>query len=67
MAEALLEHQQAADTAVAVLEGTDALKLYMKIQEVTERMSAVMPFLSMPVCTLCSYWQESSGSGLIWP
>lgn len=34
--ETLLEHQQTADTTVAVIEGTDALKLHMKIEYVLE-------------------------------
>ena len=37
MAEALLEHQQAADATVAVLKGADALELHVEIQNVLQR------------------------------
>lgn len=36
VAQALFEHQQATDTAVAVLEGVDALELHMKIQDILQ-------------------------------
>ena len=34
--EAFLEHQQASDATVAILEGTDALEAYMEIQNLME-------------------------------
>ena len=36
VAQAFLEHQQATDTTIAILEGTDALELNMKIQNLVK-------------------------------